>query len=88
MNTLRFLSTVTVDEFKAEQGIDRIDIFRHEKSGKNFFAYGNERGAVYSKYPSEPLKEPMISHVETSEGEKFFMLHNKGDGGATKMATL
>ena len=87
MDTLRFLSTMTVDEFKAQHGIDKIDIFKHEKSGKNFFAYGNERGAVYAKYPVEPLKEPMVSAVETSAGEQFFLLHNKGEG-ATKMASL
>ena len=87
MEKLRFLETMSVDEFKAQHGITKIDIFKHEKSGKNFFAYGNERGAVYSKYPVEPLKEPMVSQVETSAGEKFFLLHNKGEG-ATKMASL
>ena len=88
MEKLKFLSTVTADEFKAIHGIDRIDIFKNEKTGKSFMAWGNERGAVYAKYPIEPLTEPMVSEVEASDGETFFLLHNKGEGAATKMATL
>jgi hypothetical protein len=30
----------------------------------------------------------MISEVETSTGEQFFLLHNKGEGTATKMQSL
>jgi streptomycin 6-kinase len=88
MEKLKFLSTVSAEEFKEQQGITKLDIFRNEKTGKSFMAWGNERGAVYSKYPSEPLKEPMVSEVETSTGERFFMLHNKGDGNATKLQSL
>ena len=88
MERLKFLSTVTAEEFKAQQGITKIDIFRNEKTGKSFMAWGNERGAVYAKYPVEPLTEPMVSEVETSEGENFFLLHNKGESSATKMQTL
>ena len=88
MEKLKFLSTVTVDEFKAQMGITKLDIFRNEKTGKSFVAYGNEYGAVYSKYPVEPLKEPMMSKVETSTGEQFFLLHNKGEHSATKLQSL
>ena len=88
MEKLKFISTVTAEEFKAQQGITELGIFRNEKTGKSFIAWGNERGAVYSKYPVEPLKEPMVSEVQTSEGERFFLLHNKGEGAATKMASL
>ena len=88
MEKLKFLSTVTAEEFKAQQGITKIDIFRNEKTGKSFMAWGNERGAVYSEYPVKPLTEPMVSEVETSTGETFFMLHNKGVGNATKLETL
>jgi len=88
MDKLKFLSTMTADEFKAQHGITKLDIFRNEKTGKSFVAWGNEYGAVYSKYPVEPLKEPMMSEVETSEGEKFFLLHNRGEHNATKLQTL
>ena len=88
MEKLKFLSTVTADEFKAQMGITKLDIFRNEKTGKNFIAWGNERGAVYAQYPIEPLKEPMVSEVQSSDGEKFFLLHNRGASNATKMASL
>ena len=88
MESLRFLRTMSAEEFKAQKGITKIDIFRNEKTGKSFIGIGNEYGAVYAKYPAVPLKEPMISEVETSEGEKFFLLHNKGEHAATKLETL
>ena len=85
MDKLKFLSTVTADEFKERQGITKLDIFRNEKTGKSFMAWDNERGAVYSEYPVKPLNEPMVSEVETSTGETFFLLHNRGESNATKM---
>lgn len=87
MDSLKFLETMTVEEFKAQKGITKLDIFRNEKTGKAFFAIGNEYGAVYAKYPKEPLIEPMVSEVATSTGEKFFLLHNKSEG-VNKMETL
>ena len=87
METLKFLNTMSAEEFKAQKGITKIDIFRNEKTQKHFFACGNERGAVYAKYPTEPPKEPMVSEVVTSTGEQFFLLHNKSEG-AVKMDTL
>ena len=77
MNKLKFLSTVDAEEFKAQQGIDRFDIFRNENTGKSFVAWGNDNGAVYAKYPIDPLKEQLVSEVETSTGETFFLLHNR-----------
>jgi hypothetical protein len=88
MEKLKFLSTVTAEEFKAQRGITKLDIFRNEKTGKSFIAWGNEKGAVYAEYPVKPLKEPMVSEVQTGTGETFFLLHNKGEGKATKMASL
>ena len=88
MEKLKLLSTVTAEEFKAQKGITKLDIFRNEKTGRSFIAWGNEFGAVYSKYPAEPLTEPMVSEVETSTGEQFFLLHNRGESNATKMQTL
>ena len=88
MEKLKFLSTMTAEDFKAQHGITKIDIFRNENTGKNFFAYGNEKGAVYSEYPRKPLKEPMVSEGQTSTGEQFFLLHNRGESNATKMQSL
>ena len=87
METLKFLNTMSAEEFKAQHGITKLDIFRNEKTRRHFFAYGNDYGAVYAKYPLEPLKEPMVSEVLTSTGEQFFLLHNKSEG-AVKLETL
>jgi len=88
MDSLKFLRTMSAAEFKEQHGITKLDIFKSEKTGKHFFAYGNEYGAVYAKYPVAPIKEPMVSEVESSSGEQFFLLHNKGEHAATKMETL
>ena len=80
MNKLEFLSTVSAEEFKAAQGVSKLDILHNKTSGKCFFSWGSQTGAVTSKYPKEPLFEPMVSEVMTDEGEKFFLLHNSGEG--------
>lgn len=89
MDKLEFLRTVSAEDFKAQQGVSKLDILRSETTGKCFFAYGSKSGAVTSKYPREALTEPMVSEVKSEEtGEVFFLLHNKGESSATKMETL
>ena len=51
-NTLKFLRTFTLDEFKEWKGILQIRIIRNEQTGKYFFGYGDKAGAVTSKYRS------------------------------------
>ena len=41
------------------------------------------------KYPESPLNNPVVSEVASTEtGETFFLLHNEGEGGATKLEIL
>ena len=88
MENLEFLSTVNVNDFKAAQGVVDLEIFKNEKTGKCFFSYGANTGAVTSKFPKEKLHTPVVSKVRSEEtGETFFLLHNQGEG-ATKMVTL
>lgn len=89
-NTLKFLRTFTLDEFKEWKGILQIRIIRNEQTGKYFFGYGDKAGAVTSKYPAEPLDHPVISEVISEEsGEQFLLLHNAGDNPQfTTVATL
>ena len=88
-NSLHFLNTYTVEDFKQVQGISHIQIFRNEKTGKCFFSFAGKSGAVTAKYPEQPLQHPLISEVSSPEtGEIFFLLHNEGDGNATKLETL
>ena len=86
MNNLRYLSTVSVDEFKAQQCINRLEILDNKKTGKQFFAWGTGTGAVSTKFSM--TKEPMVSLVQASPNEEpFILLHNRGEG-ATLLGTL
>ena len=89
-NTLKFLRTFTLDEFKEWKGILQIRIIRNEQTGKYFFGYGDKAGAITSKYPAEPLDLPVVSEVISEEsGEQFLLLHNAGDNPQfTTVATL
>jgi len=88
MENLEFLSTVNVKDFKAAQGVVDLEIFKSEKTGKCFFTYGANKGAVTSRFPEEKLHTPVVSEVRSYDtGRTFFLLHNQGEG-ATKMVTL
>lgn len=84
-NNLKFLQTKTVEQFKAAMNVSRIDVKRNPKNGKIFFTYGAEIGAVSSK--GIP-RNPMLSQVQTNEGEVFWMLHEEAQGGAPTLASF
>ena len=89
MENLKFLNTQSVAQFKADVQTDEIKVLRNEQTGKCFFSYGCGTGAVTSKYPESPLNNPVVSEVASTEtGETFYLLHNEGEGGATKLETL
>jgi len=86
---LKFLKTMSVEDFKAANGVDKIDILKSEISNKSFFAYGFETGACSHKVLTGELTNPVISQVCSAEtGETFYLLHQKGEGGATLLGTL
>lgn len=80
MESLKFLRTLTVEQFKSEQLVDRLLIKKNPKTDKLFFSFGAETGAVASK--GVP-KFPMLSEVTTPEGECFWLLHEEGQGAPT-----
>lgn len=88
MQNLEFLETFTVDQFKAAQLVNKIQVKKNEKSGKLFFTYGAKVGAVASKgVPTNP----MISRVKGEPTELnptgvFFLLHEEGQGSAPVVA--
>ena len=88
MNQLSFEKSYTVGQFKSEiSSGEPIEVLRNEKTGKLFFSYGPGRtGAVASK--GIPTRRPIISEVVGDGGETFYLLHEQGEGGATKLATL
>ena len=85
MADLQFNETLTVEQFKAQMNISRIDVKKNPKTGKLFFTYGAKTGAVAVKgVPAHP----MLSNVTGSDGESFWLLHEEGQGGAPTIATF
>jgi hypothetical protein len=77
---LKFIETLTVNQFKAKMNVERLDIKKNPHTGKLFFSYGAKIGAVSAKgIPSKP----MVSEVCGEDGETFYLLHNEGEGAAT-----
>lgn len=82
---LVFNDTLTVEQFKAQMIVSRIDVKRNPKTGKLFFTYGARTGAVAVKgIPAHP----MLSNVSTPEGDSFWLLHEEGQGGAPVLASF
>lgn len=80
-NTLEFLESYTVDQFKAMKKINEIKVVENPKTGKLFFTFGfhkEDLGPVSSKGIPE---HPMISRVkgtptpDNPTGE-FYLLHD------------
>lgn len=85
MNNLTFNETLTVEQFKAQMNVTRLEVKQNPHTGKLFFTFGSKTGAVSSKgIPSKP----MISNVTGDDGESFWMLHEEGTGGAPTLATF
>lgn len=89
-NNLIFIETLTVEQFKRDQGVERIDVKQNPHTGKLFFTYGAKTGAVAAK--GIPNK-PMLSYVQgeptdTNADGKFWMLHEEGNGGAPVLASF
>lgn len=89
-NNLTFIETLTVEQFKRAQGVERIEVKQNPHTGKLFFTFGAKTGAVAVKgIPSKP----MLSYVQGEPSElnpdgKFWMLHEEGTGGAPVLATF
>ena len=84
-NNLIFNETLTVEQFKEQMKVSRIDVKKNPQTGKLFFTYGSKTGAVAVKgIPSHP----MLSNVTTPEGDSFWLLHEEGQGGAPTLATF
>ena len=83
MENLTFNRTLTVEQFKKDQLVDRLLVKKNPKTDKLFFTFGSSTGAVASK--GIP-KFPMVSEVATPDGETFWLLHEEGQGAPTLAA--
>ena len=82
-NNLQFIDTLTVEQFKAEKRVEKLQVKKNPHTGKLFFTFGAKTGAVSSKgVPTHP----MVSLVKGTDGEQFYLLHEEGQGGAPVVA--
>lgn len=77
---LVFNETLTVEQFKEDMKVSRIDVKKNPNTGKLFFTYGTKTGAVAVKGIPE---HPMLSNVTTPDGSNFWLLHEEGKGAPT-----
>lgn len=78
-NKLSWVKTYTVEQFKNKMQVEQLEVKRNPKTGKLFFLFGVEIGAVASKGIPE---KPMVSLVEGDRGQ-FYLLHEMGEGAPT-----
>lgn len=84
-NTLTFHETFTVEQFKDEMNVSKLEVRQNPHTGKLFFTYGGKCGAVSKKgVPTHP----MVSRVTGNDGEDFYLLHEEAEGGAPVLATF
>lgn len=89
MVKVKFVETLSVADFKKKMGVDKIEVKQNPKSGKCFFVYGTEVGAVSEKFLKGEITLPVISQICVPEtGDMFYLLHQRGEGGAPVLATL
>lgn len=50
MGKLKFLETMTINEFKSQKEVKAIEVKQNPHTGKCFFVYGCETGAVSDKF--------------------------------------
>ena len=89
MDSLTFIRTLTIEQAKTELQTNTITVKENPKKAGSFFMCNSADvviGAVSSKV-KQGFDKPVISEV--SDGtSKFFLLHNKGEGGAATIMTL
>lgn len=82
---LIFNETLTVEQFKAAQGVSLIKVRQNPKTGKLFFTYGAKTGAVAVKGIPQ---HPVLSNVTGTDGSSFWLLHEESQGGAPVLASF
>lgn len=73
---LVFNDTLTVEQFKADQHVAKINVKKNPKTGKLFFTFGAKTGAVsikgIPKHPMISLVHPTLTREPNAE-EKMYI---------------
>ena len=94
---LTFGETLTVEQFKAQMMVSRVDVKKNPKTGKLFFTYGAKTGAIAAKgIPQHPMFSLVCPEGDTLDaahaGERgcstFWLLHEEGQGGAPTLVSF
>jgi len=83
-NTLTFVSSQSIAQFKSSKMIDKIDVKKNKKSDGTttlFISFVGGTGAVSKSYDAS--KSKVISLVRDADGVEFYLLHNEGQGAET-----
>lgn len=94
---LTFGDTLTVEQFKTQMMVSRVDVKKNPKTGSLFFTYGAKIGAVAVKgIPQHPMFSVVcpegdtldIAHAGQRGCSTFWLLHEEGQGGAPTLASF
>ena len=87
---LIFNETLTVEQFKDQLKVSRIDVKKNPKTGRLFFTYGAKTGAVASKgIPQHPMFSFVTGDPTPMNPDgTFWLLHEEGHGGAPVLASF
>lgn len=78
MEQLKFVETLTVEEFKDLMNVKKISIVRNPNTQKLFMSFGTKTGAVSQAASLQEIaQDPVVSRV-VADGEEFWMLHKNG----------
>ena len=84
MERLKFIETMSIADFKAKK-----EVKQNPQSGKCFIVFGIETGAVSDKFLKGTMTNPVVSQVCSPDtGDLFYLLHQKGEGGAATLGIL
>ena len=90
-NNLKFITTMTVEEFKSTFGTEKLRCFNGSENHHAFFAwsgspftYKNENGEEVESFTGAisskgiPSENPVVSEVEKPDGSRMMLLHEEG----------
>jgi hypothetical protein len=85
---LKFSRTISITAFAKANTIGNVELLRNEKTNKTFFSSDAGISGKVSTKVSTLDASLMVSVCTDDSNESFYMLHPKGEGGATKLGSM